>query len=288
MSTTSLTPAGGGTGTLAIDVGGSGLKAAVLDGSGAMVGDRARVPTPYPCPPDVLLSALRALVGPLPSYGRVSVGFPGMVRSGCVLSAPNLSRVAGPGSKASADLRRAWSGVDLAGALEDALGAPTRVVNDAEMQGAAVVQGRGLELVVTLGTGCGTGLFLDGRLAPHLELGQHPFRKDRTYDEVLGNAARKRVGNARWNRRVARAVRTLDVLLRFDRLYIGGGNSRRVTVALGPNVELVDNAAGILGGARLWDTALSCDAAARPRPRRPPAGDPTTATRESRDGACGE
>ena len=274
---------GDGTRTLAIDVGGSGLKAAVLDAAGAMISDRARVPTPHPCPPEVLVNALSDLVAPLPSYERVSVGIPGMVRSGCVLSAPNLSRVAGPGSKVSSDLRRAWAGVDLAGALEEALGAPTRVVNDAEMQGAAVVRGRGLELIVTLGTGCGTGLFLDGRLAPHLELGQHPLRKDRTYDEVVGDAARRRVGNARWNRRVARAVRTLDVLLCFDRLYIGGGNSRRVTVDLGPTVELVDNVAGILGGVRLWDTDLTCDAAARPRAGAPTAGDPTIAARASRD-----
>jgi polyphosphate glucokinase len=256
---------GDGTRTLAIDVGGSGLKAAVLDATGAMVSDRARVPTPYPCPPEVLVSALAELVGPLPSYERVSVGFPGMVRAGWVLSAPNLSRVAGAGSKVSADVRRAWAGVDLARALEVALGAPTRVVNDAEMQGAAVVRGQGLELVATLGTGFGTGLFLDGRLAPHLELGQHPFRNDRTYDEVLGDAARRHVGNVRWNRRVARAVRTLDVLLRFDRLYIGGGNSRRVTVDLGPNVELVANIAGLLGGVRLWETELTCDAIARPQ-----------------------
>jgi polyphosphate glucokinase len=256
---------GDGTRTLAIDVGGSGLKAAVLDATGAMVSDRARVPTPYPCPPEVLVSALAELAGPLPSYERVSVGFPGMVRAGWVLSAPNLSRVAGAGSKVSADVRRAWAGVDLARALEEALGAPTRVVNDAEMQGAAVVRGQGLELVATLGTGFGTGLFLDGRLAPHLELGQHPFRNDRTYDEVLGDAARRHVGNVRWNRRVARAVRTLDVLLRFDRLYIGGGNSRRVTVDLGPNVELVANIAGLLGGVRLWETELTCDAIARPQ-----------------------
>jgi polyphosphate glucokinase len=166
----------------------------------------------------------------------------------------------------------------MVAALEDALGAPTRVVNDAEMQGAAVVRGRGLELVVTLGTGCGTGVFLDGRLAPHLELGQHPLRKDRTYDEVLGDAARRRMGNARWNQQVARAVRTLDVLLRFDRLYLGGGNSRRVTVELGPNVELIGNIAGILGGARLWDTDLTCDAITRPQPTASSSGDePTSA-----------
>ena len=239
--------------TLAVDVGGSHVKALVLDPTGARVSDRARVPTPYPCFPEVLVSTLADLVRPLPPYERVSVGFPGMVRAGRVLTAPNLSRVAGPGTEVSSDVSRAWDDVDLAGKLEESLGAPTRVVNDAEMQGAAVVRGDGLEVVVTLGTGFGTAVFHAGRLAPHLELGQHPFRKDMTYDEVLGDANRKRLGNARWNRQVARAVRTLDVLLRFDRLYIGGGNSPHVTIALPPNVELIDNIAGLLGGARLWD-----------------------------------
>jgi len=243
--------------TLAIDVGGSHLKAAVLDPGGTMTSERARMPTPYPCPPDVLVGALRDLVVPLPSYERVSVGFPGMVRDGRVRSAPNLSRLAGPGSEVSPDIVKAWSDVDLAGSLADVLGAPTRVVNDAEMQGAAVVRGEGLELIVTLGTGCGTGLFVDGRLAPHLELGQHPFRHDKTYDEVLGEAARKHEGSAHWNRQVARALRTLDVLLRPDRIYVGGGNSKHVTLDLAelgpqPHVELVDNIAGLQGGARRW------------------------------------
>src|SRR5262245_66507298 len=66
--------------TLAIDVGGTGLKAAVLDATGAMISERVRVPTPHPCPPDLLVGVLSDLVAPLPSYGRVSVGFPGMVR----------------------------------------------------------------------------------------------------------------------------------------------------------------------------------------------------------------
>jgi polyphosphate glucokinase len=241
--------------TLAVDVGGSHVKAMVLDATGAAVSERARVSTPYPCTPEVLVGTLSDLVAPLPPFERIAVGFPGMVRGGTVFTAPNLSRVAGPQSEVSPKVRRAWEGVDLAGRLEEALGAPARVVNDAEMQGAAVVRGQGLELAVTLGTGFGTGLFQDGRLAPHLELSQHPFRKDKTYDEVLGDANRKRVGKVRWNRHVARAVRTLDVLLRFDHLYIGGGNSQHVTLDLPPNVELVDNIAGLLGGVRVWDAA---------------------------------
>lgn len=127
------------------------------------------------------------------------------------------------------------------------------MVNDADLQGAAVVEGKGLEFVITLGTGFGTALFLDGCLCPHLELAHHPFRKGETYNQQLGDAARRRIGDAKWNRRVKRAVETLEALLFYDRLYVGGGNSRRVTVDLGPRAALVDNTAGILGGIKLWD-----------------------------------
>ena len=239
--------------TLTIDIGGTGLKASVLRPDGTMCCDRVRTPTTYPCPPEALVRALCALVGPLPDYDRVSVGFPGMVRGGRVLSASNLATIAGPGSAPSPELVEAWSGFDLRAALERALGRPTRVVNDAELQGFAVIAGSGLEVVVTLGTGFGTAVFEDGRLAPHLELGQHPFRKGETYDQQVGDAARKRIGTLRWNKRVASAVAALEALFFFDHLYVGGGNSRRVKVDLGPKVSLVDNIAGLLGGVRLWD-----------------------------------
>lgn len=238
--------------TLAIDVGGTGLKASVLDAAGAMVVDRVRVKTTYPCPPDALVRRLHELVAPLPSYDRVSVGFPGVVRRGRVLTAPNLSRTTGPGSKTSPELVRAWAGFDLAAALEAELGRPTRVVNDADLQGAAAVEGKGLEVVITLGTGFGTALFHDGCLCPHLELAHQPFRKGQTYEQQLGDAARKHSGDAKWNRRVTRAVRNLEALFCYDRLHIGGGNSRLVR-DVGPKVTLVDNSAGILGGIRLWE-----------------------------------
>jgi polyphosphate glucokinase len=239
--------------TLAIDVGGTGLKASVLDGSGSMMADRVRVATPYPCPPSVLIAALAALVKQLPAFDRVSVGFPGVVRGGRVLSAPEFVNVGGLGTPVDPRLVKAWANHDLAGAVSKALGRPTRVANDADLQGAAVVAGKGLELVITLGTGVGTGLFQDGRLAPHLEIAHHPFRKGDTYNQQLGDAARKRLSTKRWNSRVKLAVETLDALLFFDHVYIGGGNSVRVTADLGPKASIVDNAAGILGGIKLWE-----------------------------------
>src|SRR5437763_9956079 len=132
-------PATQKTRTLAIDIGGTGLKAAVLDPEGEMVTDRVRVETEYPCPPDTLVSALVALVEPLAPYDRVSAGFPGMVRSGRVLSAPHFETVAGPGTKVSEDYQRQWRDLDLAGVLAERLGQPTKVVNDADMQGLAVI-----------------------------------------------------------------------------------------------------------------------------------------------------
>jgi polyphosphate glucokinase len=111
----------------------------------------------------------------------------------------------------------------------------------------------GLEVVVTLGTGFGTGVVMDGRLAPHLEIAQHRFRKGETYDEQLGDAARREVGNTRWNHRVQEAIAALDTLMIFDHLYIGGGNARHLTGRFAPNVTIIDENAGLLGGIRLWD-----------------------------------
>ncbi len=246
--------------TLAIDIGGTGLKASVLDASGAMVADRVRVPTKYPFPPTGdggLVPALVKLVQPLPEADRVSAGFPGMVRGGHVLSAPHFVTEAGPGSKVDPALAEAWSRFDLAGALNEALGKPTKVANDADVQGAAVVKGEGLEFVITLGTGFGTALFLDGGLLPHLEIAHQPFRKGESYNDQLGERTRKDIGDERWNTRVRKAITQLDELLFFDHLFLGGGNARRVKRDdLGDvltKTTVVDNSAGILGGIRLWE-----------------------------------
>jgi polyphosphate glucokinase len=239
--------------TLSFDVGGTGLKASVLDPSGKMERPPVRVPTPYPLSPTKLVATLEKMIEALPAFDRISLGFPGMVREGKVLTAPHFVSPDGPGEKPSQELLRAWTRCDLQTSLAKTFGRPARVANDADMQGAAVVHGVGLELVVTLGTGVGTGLFWHGQLAPHLELAHHPFRRDQTYNEQLGDAARKRIGAKKWNHRVELMIETLHALLFYDNLYIGGGNSKDVTIKLGPAVSLVDNAAGILGGIKLWE-----------------------------------
>ncbi|HEY1734682.1 MAG TPA: ROK family protein [Acidimicrobiales bacterium] len=245
--------------TLAIDIGGTGLKASVLDATGAMVADRVRVATSYPLPPTGdrgMVPVLTKLVASLPAADRVSAGFPGMVRHGHILSAPHFVTESGPGSDADPKLVKAWTRFDLAGALSEAIGQPAKVANDADVQGLAVVSGKGLELVITLGTGFGTAVFLDGQLLPHLELAHQPFRKGETYNDQLGERTRKEIGDHRWNRRVRKAAAQLDQLLFFDHLYLGGGNARRVVRDdLGELLErttVVDNSAGIFGGIKLW------------------------------------
>jgi polyphosphate glucokinase len=243
--------------TLAIDIGGTGLKASVLGKDGTMAADRVKVATTYPMSPQQMVEALTALVQKLPAYDRVSCGFPGMVRGGHILSAPHFVTKKGPGTPVDPKLFTAWSDFDMATALTAALGKPTKVANDADVQGAAVAQGKGLEVVITLGTGFGTAVFMDGQLLPHLEIAHQPFRKGETYNDQLGELVRKKIGDHHWNKRVRIAINTLDAMFFFDHLYIGGGNASRVKRDdLGEVLErttVVDNTAGILGGIKLWD-----------------------------------
>jgi polyphosphate glucokinase len=243
--------------TLAIDIGGTGLKGNVLDKDGDVVADRVRVSTTYPMPPDLMVERLTGLAQKLPEADRISAGFPGMVRRGRILSAPHYVTKKGPGSAVDPTLVKAWSGFDLAGALAASIGKPCRVANDADVQGSAVVDGVGLEVAITLGTGFGTAFFMDGRLLPHMEFSHVTFRKGETFNEQLGEAARKKIGDKSWNKRVQKAIAYLDILTMFDHLFIGGGNGPRVNRRdLGEVLEritVVDNAAGILGGIKLWD-----------------------------------
>ena len=229
--------------TLAIDVGGTRLKAGLLDQDGKIVAGPNRLDTPSHPTPGVVLDVLVGLAGPLGDFDRISVGFPGVVRHGQVLTAPNLGTAE-------------WPHFPLAASLTDKLGKPVRMLNDAEVQGLGVIAGKGLECVITLGTGMGFALFQDGRPAPHLELSQHPIHKRKTYDQFIGAAAFKAVGQKRWNRRLRRVLACITTLVGFETLYIGGGNAKEVELELPPEIHLVANTAGITGGVRLWDKIL--------------------------------
>ncbi len=223
--------------TLAIDIGGTGIKAITLDDTGKAITERSRIATPEPATPKALLRVIKQLAATQGRFDRVSVGFPGVIKRGVVYTAPNLGK--------------GWNNYEFERALVRKLGRPVHLANDADVQGLGSVSGRGLELVITLGTGFGSVLFIDGRRI-HLELGHHPFRKGRTYEDELGHAALQKKGKAKWNQRLREAIADLKEVFNYDRLYIGGGNSRHIKLKLPANVRLVSNLQGLLGGIALW------------------------------------
>jgi polyphosphate glucokinase len=224
---------------LSIDIGGSHIKATILNNKGALQMDYDKIPTPLPANPENVVNAIKKLVKSFASYDMVSVGFPGYVKNGVIKTAPNLG----------SDF---WKDFDLSKKLENELGKPTRVVNDADMQGLGIVSGKGLEMVITLGTGFGTALLVDGQLMPHLELAHHPFAKGKTYDDYVGERALEKEGFQKWNRRMKKVLNVLKTVINYDTLYIGGGNSDKLNFKLDKNIKIVTNQDGIKGGSRLW------------------------------------
>ena len=246
--------------TLAIDVGGTGLKAVVLDPDGEMISERLRVETPYPCPPPVLLDELDKLAKAQPEYDRVSVGFPGAIRRGRVREVPAFSRC-GPGMNPDPDLIAAWNGFELEDALQERFGRPTRVANDADVQGCAVATGRGMELVITLGTGVGSAVFFDGMLLPHMELSHGRFAEGLSIEVACGDHNREKIGNKAWRKLVMSALDTFEAMVLPDHIHIGGGNAKRLDPdTLGPNRSVVPNISGLLGGIKLWERAMAATA----------------------------
>ncbi len=224
--------------TLAIDIGGTGLKALLLDPRGSPLTDRKRVGTPHPATPDAVLPAIVRLVAPLKGFDRISTGFPGVVFEGVIKTAPNLDP--------------SWSGFRLADVLRKRLGKPARVLNDAGVQGYGVIEGKGLEMVLTLGTGLGCALFYDGVYIPNLELAHHPFHGKKTYEDCLGLRALEKVGKKKWSKHVAHAIAQIEPVWNPDRIFIGGGNAKHLSIDLPPHVKITSNEAGLLGGIALW------------------------------------
>lgn len=224
---------------LAIDIGGSHIKAVILNDAGDFVGDYERLPTPSPSNPANVMEVIQQLAQKFAGYDAVAAGFPGYVKDGVIKTAPNLDK-------------QAWRDYDLQHALAEKLGKPAMVVNDADMQGIAIASGKGLELVVTLGTGFGTAFLKDGVLMPHLEIAHHPVTKSKDYDAYIGEAEMKRIGPERWNRRIKKVIEILKTVFNYDRLYISGGCAKQINFTPESNIIITGNKDGIKGGAKLW------------------------------------
>ena len=224
--------------TLAVDIGGTGLKVMLLDAHGNPLSERLRTPTPDPATPAKMLSALEKMRKQLSSFDRVSVGFPGVIKHGKVWTAANVSAE--------------WIGFPLQATLHKRWKRPIHLANDAAVQGYGAISGKGVELTLTLGTGMGSALFTDGHLCPGLELGHHPWHKGKTYEEYLGRKGLKKLGKKRWNRLLAKAIDQTAKTFNWDHLYIGGGNAKEIDFTLPPNVTIISNEDGLFGGVALW------------------------------------
>jgi len=228
--------------TLAVDIGGGSIKALALDDEGASIIEPLARPTPTPATPDAVFKVIRDLAGTLPPHRRVSVGFPGVVKRGVALNAPNLGN-------------ELWHEVNLNLQLGRLLERPVRAINDADLQGLGVAHGEGVEVVLTLGTGMGSALFTEGVLVPNLELGHHPLRDGMTYEDLVRDSELKRLGPARWTARVIEAIEHIEPLFNYDMLHLGGGNARNLQSILPANVRVFTLAEALRGALKLWDDA---------------------------------
>ncbi len=234
--------------TFALDIGGTWLKATLLDPEGNPLTPVERVSTPKEGMPESLLVALHGLAQKMGPFDRASVGFPGIVFDGITQGAANLEGD--------------WRGFPLAQELETLFQVPTRVANDADIQGLGAIEGKGVELVLTLGTGLGSSLFSQGRLLPNCEFGHLPsgYRsledQPLSFENRLADQVLKTVGEEAWKARVFETLQIFFATFNPTRIYLGGGNARFFVEdqELPPRVTVVPNETGLLGGIALWNS----------------------------------
>ena len=182
--------------------------------------------------PSELVKAVKANTSDW-KFDAISIGYPGPVVHGKPLSDP-------------ANLGKGWLGFDF----EKAFGRRVKIINDAAMQALGSYRG-GRMLFLGLGTGLGSALVVDGVLEP-MELAHLPYKKGKTFEEFVGAAALKRVGEKKWIKNVFDVVEQLKNALQPEYVVLGGGNSKRLK-ALPPATILGDNEDAKKGGLRLWD-----------------------------------
>jgi polyphosphate glucokinase len=237
---------------LGIDVGGSGIKGAVVDSdTGALASARIRRKTPRPAEPDAVIGTIQELIKELDYTGPLGVGFPAIVTDGVVRSATNVDDD--------------WIGCEARRRIATTTGLPTEVINDADAAGlgetrfgAARDEG-GVVIVLTLGTGIGSALFVNGRLVPNMELGHLYLRGHREISEdYASNRARtgKELSWKKWASRLDEYLQHVEGLFSPSAVVLGGGVSKkhekfipRLTVRTRVVPARLGNDAGIVGAA---------------------------------------
>ncbi len=233
-----------------IDVGGSGIKGAPVDTeTGRLLADRFRIATPQPATPDAVVAVAAQVVQHFGWTGPVGCGFPAVVKAGQVFTAANIAP--------------SWIGVHIEDELARAIGVPVRALNDADAAGLAEMRwgaGRergGLVLIITLGTGIGSALFVDGKLVPNTEFGHIEIRgKEAEHRAADSVRERKSLSWKQWAKRIDEYLDTMERLVWPDLIIVGGGASAHAAKflsLLSVRAEIVPaqllNNAGIAGAA---------------------------------------
>ena len=260
---------------LGLDIGGTGIKAAVVDvARGRLVTDRVREPTPRPATPEAVLDVVVAVVRQLEATGKLTAGMPGgagfpsVIRAGRAMTASSVDH--------------AWIGLPVQQMLTQRLSRPILVLNDADAAGVAEIahgagKGQpGVVLLLTLGTGIGSSLFIDGRLVPNMQLG-HVELDGRDAEDRLSSAARTRreIGWKKWGGEFNELLALYEKCLLPDLIIVGGGMAKyfsKYQKFLKTKAPLVvaamGNTAGIVGAARVGENAARAPGAAHGAPRR--------------------
>ncbi len=239
---------------LAIDIGATNVKFCHVDRDGELLEGSRRRPTPYPCSPSRLIEMLaeRILASDCP---RVGVGFPGEFRDGHVVRPGNLSRPGGVTTEKDPVLDEQWRGFGLQAALHDATQRDVRVVNDATLAALGSIDGEGVELVLTLGTGLGLALSIDGVMKKVRDVGAEVFIDGKTYDQSVGERVRS-LDEDRWGELLVLAVGNFAKEFGAVKVHLAGGNARRVVPTLFselPFEVVIDgNQASLRGAAKLF------------------------------------
>ena len=236
---------------LGIDIGGSGMKGALVNSlTGEMLTERHRIPTPPSRKPKEMARVVNELVKHFNHKGPVGVGFPTVIKHGICKSPGNL--------------HEKWLHVNVQELFADATGLPVTVINDADAAGFATMnygigKGKmGLVLMITIGTGLGSGAFLDGELIPNFELGQIPYKKYKKIELWAAASAKEREGLTykEWGKRFNTFLELVDLIISPDLIILGGGTSKKfdefkqyITVDTPVIAAELQNEAGIIGAA---------------------------------------
>jgi polyphosphate glucokinase len=239
---------------LAIDIGATNIKFCHVDVDGELLESVHRKSTPYPCTPDRLVETLSDRISQ--SHTRyVGVGFPGEFDDGHVIRPGNLSRPGGVATEVDPELEMKWRGFALQDALRAATNCDVRVVNDARMAALGCIDGTGVEVVMTLGTGLGISMAVNGVITKIRDVGAALFFDDQTYDHVLGERARA-VDEELWLVNLLRAVEGFADEFHATTVHLAGGNARRVSpdlfASLPLRVVINGNQAPLHGAAKLF------------------------------------